>query len=73
MISVEDVRRTVGRRRFTVGELADGLGVRPETARGLVRRLCDAGDAERTDEVAQYVGPDGRPTRGRPQHVYRLT
>ncbi|MEY3020506.1 MAG: hypothetical protein RLZZ272_1490 [Actinomycetota bacterium] len=72
MHTLEDVRRTIGRRRFTVRELADVLALEPEQARAIVRRLCDAGSAERTDEVAQYVDERGRPTRGRPQHVYRL-
>ena len=72
MITVDHVRRAVGRRRFTVRELADALRLEPEQARAVVRRLCDAGDAVRTDELAQYVDANGRPTRGRPQHVYRL-
>lgn len=72
MHTLEDVRRAVGRRRFTVRELADALGLEPEQARAIVRRLCTTGAAERTDELAQYVDERGRPTRGRPQHVFRL-
>lgn len=72
MTTVEDVRRAVGRRHFTVRELADALSVGTEQARAVVRRLHAAGVVERTDELAQYVDERGRPTRGRPQHVYRL-
>jgi predicted ArsR family transcriptional regulator len=72
MFTHEDVRRAVGRRSFTARELADRLGVAPDQARNVVQRLIRQGRALRTDELAQYVGPDGRPTRGRPQHVYRL-
>lgn len=72
MTTVADVRRAVGRRPFTARELAAQLDLEPETARALVRRLVGRDEAVRTDQVAQYVDERGRPTRGRPQHVYRL-
>lgn len=64
--------RDLGRKEFTVREMAERTGLSVEAARGRISRYVEAGLVERTSEVQQYVDADGRPTRGRPSHLYKV-
>lgn len=64
--------RDLGRTEFTVREMAERTGLSVEAARGRIARYLEEGLVERTPEVQQYVDAGGRPTRGRPSHLYRV-
>lgn len=72
MITISDVRRAFGRREFAARDLAEVQEVPVDSARAAIQRMVRAGQLARTDNVLQYVDDAGRPTRGRPQHLYRL-
>jgi predicted ArsR family transcriptional regulator len=67
-----DIAKLVGRSEFTVRQLAEVSEISIEAARSRVARYLEEGVIERTPEVLQYLGPDGRPGRGRPAHLYRV-
>jgi len=67
-----ELMKLVGRKEFTVREFATLVGTSVEAARSRIARLESQGLIARTTEVQQYVGTDGRATRGRPSHLYRL-
>lgn len=62
----------LGRKEFTVREMAERTGLSVEAARGRLSRYLEAGLVERTPEVQQYVDAGGRPLRGRPSHLYKV-
>jgi predicted ArsR family transcriptional regulator len=67
-----ELMKLVGRKEFTVREFAALAGPSVEAARSRIASLQSQGLITRTSEVQQYVGPEGRATRGRPSHLYRL-
>ncbi len=72
MATRRDLIEHLGRTEFTVREMADRTGLSVEAARGRLMRYLDADLVERTPYVQQYVDDEGRPTRGRPSHLYRV-
>jgi hypothetical protein len=64
--------REFGRTEFTVRDVAERTGLSVEAARGRVARYLAADLVERTPFVQQYIDDSGRPTRGRPAHLYRV-
>jgi len=72
MLNRNELRSVVGR-EFTVRDVAEGFGLSDQAARWRVHRLTEAGIVEPSGEVLQYVGDDGRPLRGRPATVYRVS
>ena len=73
MLSRTELRNVIGRREFTVRDFALELGVTEGTARARIARLQDAGVVETTGEVLQHLGDGGRPLRGRPATLYRIS
>jgi predicted ArsR family transcriptional regulator len=67
-----ELLRRLGRREFTVRQVADVAGVSVEAARSRVVLLVRDGLIERTGEVLQYLSEEERPLRGRPSHLYRV-
>jgi predicted ArsR family transcriptional regulator len=67
-----ELAKIVGKNEFTVRHLAEVSEISIEAARSRVARYLSEGLIERTPEVLQYLGPDGRPGRGRPAHLYRV-
>lgn len=72
MTTRNELAKLVGRNEFTVRQLAEVSGVSVEAARSRVARFLAEELIERTPEVLQYLGPDGKPGRGRPAHLYRM-
>jgi predicted ArsR family transcriptional regulator len=72
MNSRPHLQRELGRTEFTVREMAERTGLSVEAARGRLARYVAADLVERTPYVQQYVDEAGRPTRGRPAHLYRV-
>ena len=72
MTNRNQLLRDLGRKEFTVREMAERTGLSVEAARGRITRYLAAGLVERTPEVQQYVDAGGRPTRGRPSHLYKV-
>jgi predicted ArsR family transcriptional regulator len=68
----QELAKLVGKGEFTVRQLADVSEISVEAARSRVAKYLDEGLIERTPEVLQYLGADGRPGRGRPAHLYRV-
>lgn len=73
MLSRTELRNAIGRREFTVRDFAQELGVTEGTARARIQRLQQAGVVEQTGEVLQHLGDAGRPLRGRPATLYRIS
>jgi predicted ArsR family transcriptional regulator len=73
MLSRTELRNAIGRREFTVRDFAHELGVTEGTARARIQRLQEAGFVEPTGEVLQHLGDEGRPLRGRPATLYRIS
>jgi predicted ArsR family transcriptional regulator len=67
-----ELAKLVGRSEFTVRQLAEVSEISIEAARSRIARYLEEGLIERTPEVLQYLGADGRPGRGRPAHLYRV-
>jgi predicted ArsR family transcriptional regulator len=67
-----DLLRTLGRKEFTVRQMADLAGLSVESARGRIAKFLDDGLVVRTTDVVQYVDDEGHPMRGRPAHLYRV-
>lgn len=72
MLNRTELRNILGRREFTIRDLAEQLEVSDATARARVQRLQEAGVVETTGEVLQHLGDGGKPLRGRPATVYRI-
>jgi predicted ArsR family transcriptional regulator len=72
MATRTDLYRTLGRKEFTVRELAERTGQSIETARSRLTRYVEDGLVERTEDVLQYVDDEGKALRGRPAHLYRV-
>ena len=72
MLNRTELRNALGRKEFTVRDLAAELGLSDATARARVQRLQEAGVVEPTGEVLQHLGDGGRPLRGRPATLYRI-
>jgi predicted ArsR family transcriptional regulator len=67
-----ELAKLVGKSEFTVRQLAEVSDISIEAARSRIARYVAEGLVERTPEVLQYLGTDGRPGRGRPAHLYRV-
>jgi predicted ArsR family transcriptional regulator len=67
-----ELAKLVGKDEFTVRQLAEVSEISIEAARSRVAKYLEEGLIERTPEVLQYLGVDGRPGRGRPAHLYRV-
>jgi predicted ArsR family transcriptional regulator len=72
MATRTDLYKTLGRKEFTVRELAERTGQSIETARSRLTRYVEDGLVERTEDVLQYVDDEGKALRGRPAHLYRV-
>ena len=72
MLNRTELRNALGRKEFTVRDLAAELGLSDATARARVQRLQEAAVVEPTGEVLQHIGDGGRPLRGRPATLYRI-
>ena len=72
MTTRSELSKLVGRNEFTVRQLAEASEISIEAARSRVTRYLEEELIERTPEVLQYLGPDGKPGRGRPAHLYRV-
>ncbi len=73
MLSRTELRNAIRRKEFTVRDFAEDLGVTEGTARARIQRLQEAGVVEPTGEVIQHLGDGGRPLRGRPATLYRIS
>ena len=73
MLNRTELRNVLGRREFTVRDFAQELGVTDTTARARIQRLEAEGVVEPTGEVLQHLGEHGRPLRGRPATLYRIS
>lgn len=60
-----DVRKAVGRKAFTVRDLAEALEVTAPTARKHVTRLVEA-------EKVEHIGKTETGQRGRPADLFRV-
>jgi predicted ArsR family transcriptional regulator len=67
-----ELGKLVGKGEFTVRQLAEVSEISIEAARSRIARYLEEGLVERTPEVLQYLGENGRPGRGRPAHLYRV-
>jgi predicted ArsR family transcriptional regulator len=66
------VRKALGRGRFTSVEVAEALGVQRATARLTLRKLVEAGLVEALPDTQKVLDADGEPQRGRPRQVYKV-
>lgn len=68
-----EVRKAVGRGKFTVSDLAEAREVTVKSARANVARLLSEGAIERLDETQKNIDPEsGKALRGRPAHLFRV-
>jgi predicted ArsR family transcriptional regulator len=72
VITKTALRKTVGRGKFTAGDLATAQGTARVTARQKLARLEDAGLVERVG-IQKVLTEDGEFGRGRPATLYRVT
>jgi hypothetical protein len=70
---VASTRAAHGDRPFTIDEIAASWRTGIGTARSRVERLVDVGLVERAGTQRPTTTDHGRPTRGRPPVLYRLT
>jgi predicted ArsR family transcriptional regulator len=66
------VRKAVGRGKFTPDDLSQALSISRRAARGRLAKLVEAGAVVALDETAKVTDEDGKPQRGRPRKVYRV-
>lgn len=67
-----EIRKSVGRGKFTAAALADAQGIQVRTARTKLRALADEGIVEIVD-TQKVTDDEGTPLRGRPRHLFRVT
>jgi predicted ArsR family transcriptional regulator len=72
MTNRTELAKLVGKNEFTVRQLAEVSNISIEAARSRVARYLEDEVIEKTSDVLQYLGPDGKPGRGRPAHLYRV-
>jgi predicted ArsR family transcriptional regulator len=72
MLTKTQVRKTIGRGKFTSVEAAEALEVSRPTARRTLRALVEAGVIEALDEHQKVTDEDGEAQRGRPRQVFRV-
>lgn len=72
MTTKTELRKTVGRGKFTSVEFAEALEVSRPTARQHLRKLAEEGVIEPLGETQKVLNEDGEPQRGRPRHVFRV-
>lgn len=72
MASKTELRKTVGRGKFTSVEFAEALEVSRATARIKLRKLAEEGVIEVLPETQKVLDAEGEPQRGRPRHVFRV-
>jgi len=68
-----ELRKTVGRGKFTSVEAAEAFGVSRATARAKLRALAADGLIEPLDETRKVLDAEGEAQRGRPRQVFRVT
>lgn len=67
-----ELRKTVGRGKFTSVEFAEALGVTRQTARKALTALAAEGTVEVLPETQKVLDAEGEPQRGRPRKVFRV-
>ncbi|MCA1799778.1 MAG: hypothetical protein LC650_00605 [Actinobacteria bacterium] len=67
-----EVRKTVGRGKFTSVEFAEALELQRPAARARLRGLVEAGVIEPLPETQKVLDAEGEPQRGRPRQVFRV-
>lgn len=72
MTTKTELRKTVGRGKFTSVEFAEALEVTRPTARQALRKLVAEGVVEALPETQKVLDADGEPQRGRPRQVFRV-
>lgn len=72
MVTKTELRKTVGRRKFTSVDFADALEVTRPTARQTLRKLVAEGVIEALPETQKVLNDEGEPQRGRPRQVFRV-
>lgn len=70
-ITKTELRKAVGRGKFTVADLAEARGVKPRTAGITARDLLGDGVIEKVG-TEKVLTEDGEPSRGRPRNVFRV-
>lgn len=72
MTTRTEIRKSVGRGRFTAADLAAAREVNVRTARNTLRAALDEGLVEVTGH-APITDEEGNPSRGRPRTLFRVT
>jgi predicted ArsR family transcriptional regulator len=67
-----ELRKAVGRGKFTSVDLAAAADISRPVARRRLAALAEAGIVERLDEVAKVTDEQGEAQRGRPRQVFRV-
>lgn len=72
MLSKTQVRKAVGRGKFSAADLASAIDVSAASARRTLRALVSEGVVEPQEDTEKIVGEDGEPHRGRPRHLFKV-
>lgn len=67
------LRKTVGRGKFTAGDLAKAAELSAPVARRRLAQLVEAGVVTKLDETQKVTDADGNPHRGKPRDLYRVS
>lgn len=72
MVTKTELRKTVGRGKFTSVELSESFEIGRPAARAKLRALVADGIVEALPETQKVLDAEGEPQRGRPRQVFRV-